>query len=115
MEILSARAEPPEDVLFALPNGVSTPEIKVDAPNGDPHAFAERFRAAAQFENARASTIDGLRVDFADGWAWAVRASNTTPVLVMRFDADSEEALERIQGEFRAQLLALDPELQLPF
>ena len=52
-------------------------------------------------------------MDFADGWGWC--ASNTTPVLVMRFDADSEEALKRIQGEFRAQLLALDPELQLPF
>jgi phosphomannomutase/phosphoglucomutase len=114
IEILSARGEPPEDVLGALPNGVSTPEIKVDAPNGDPHAFVERFRAEAQFENARASTIDGLRVDFADGWG-LVRASNTTPVLVMRFDADSEAALRRIQGEFRAQLLALAPELKLPF
>ncbi|HET7126507.1 MAG TPA: phosphomannomutase/phosphoglucomutase [Lysobacter sp.] len=114
IEILSARSEPVEDVLGALPNGVSTPEIKVDAPNGDPHAFVERFRAAAQFENARSSTIDGLRVDFADGWG-LVRASNTTPVLVMRFDADSEDALKRIQGEFRAQLLALDPELKLPF
>ena len=114
VEILSGRAEPPEDVLAALPNGVSTPEIKVDAPNGDPHAFVERFRAAAQFEGARASTIDGLRVDWTDGWG-LVRASNTTPVLVMRFDADSEDALKRIQGEFRAQLLALAPELQLPF
>ena len=114
IEILSARPEPPEDVLAALPNGVSTPEIKVDAPNGDPHAFVERFRSAAQFENARASTIDGLRVDWTDGWG-LVRASNTTPVLVMRFDADSEDALKRIQGEFRAQLLALAPELQLPF
>jgi len=114
VEILSARAEPPEDVLAALPNGVSTPEIKVDAPNGDPHAFVERFRAAAQFENARSSTIDGLRVDWTDGWG-LVRASNTTPVLVMRFDADSEDALKRIQGEFRAQLLALDPGLNLPF
>ena len=114
VEILSGRAEPPEDVLAALPNGVSTPEIKVDAPNGDPHAFVERFRAAAQFEGARASTIDGLRVDWTDGWG-LVRASNTTPVLVMRFDADSEDALRRIQGEFRAQLLALAPDLQLPF
>ena len=114
VEILSARNEPPEDVLAALPNGVSTPEIKVDAPNGDPHAFVERFRAAAQFEGARASTIDGLRVDWTDGWG-LVRASNTTPVLVMRFDADSEDALKRIQGEFRAQLLALAPDLQLPF
>lgn len=114
IEILSARNEPPEDVLGALPNGVSTPEIKIEAPNGDPHAFVERFRAAAQFENARSSTIDGLRVDFADGWG-LVRASNTTPVLVMRFDADSDEALRRIQGAFREQLLALAPDLQLPF
>ena len=68
----------------------------------------------AKFEGARLSTMDGLRVDWPDGWG-LVRASNTTPVLVMRFDADSEEALKRIQGEFRAQLLALDPELQLPF
>ena len=114
IEILSARNEPPEDVLGALPNGVSTPEIKVDAPNGDPHAFVERFVAAAQFENARSSTIDGLRVDWTDGWG-LVRASNTTPVLVMRFDADSEDALRRIQGAFREQLLALAPDLQLPF
>ena len=114
IEILSARNEPPEDVLGALPNGVSTPEIKVEAPNGDPHAFVERFRTAAQFENARSSTIDGLRVDWTDGWG-LVRASNTTPVLVMRFDADSEDALRRIQGAFREQLLALAPDLQLPF
>jgi len=114
IEILSARNEPPEEVLGALPNGVSTPELKVEAPNSDPHAFVERFRTAAQFENARSSTIDGLRVDWTDGWG-LVRASNTTPVLVMRFDADSEEALRRIQGAFREQLLALAPDLQLPF
>ena len=114
IEILSVRSEPVEEVLGALPNGVSTPEIKVAAPNGDPHAFVERFVAAAQFEGARASTIDGLRVDWTDGWG-LVRASNTTPVLVMRFDADSEDALKRIQGEFRSQLLALAPDLQLPF
>ena len=85
----------------ALPDGVSTPEIKVDAPGGDPHSFVERFRSAAQFEGARLSTIDGLRVDFPDGWG-LVRASNTTPVLVMRFDADSADALQRIQAAFRA-------------
>jgi phosphomannomutase/phosphoglucomutase len=114
IEILSVRGEPVEEVLGALPNGVSTPEIKVDAPNGDPHGFVERFVAAAQFEGARSSTIDGLRVDWTDGWG-LVRASNTTPVLVMRFDADDEEALRRIQGAFREQLLALAPDLPLPF
>ena len=114
LEILATDTQSPSDVLNALPNGVSTPELKVDAPNGDPHGFVERFRAQAHFEGARLSTIDGLRVDWPDGWG-LVRASNTTPVLVMRFDGDSAEALARIQQAFREQLLALDPELALPF
>ena len=114
LEILSVQPDTPSATLAALPNGVSTPEIKVDAPNGDPHSFVERFRSAAQFEGARLSTIDGLRVDFPDGWG-LVRASNTTPVLVMRFDADNAAALKRIQQAFREQLLALKPDLALPF
>ncbi len=114
LEILATDPQAPGEVLNALPNGVSTPEIKVDAPNGDPHHFVERFVAQSHFDGARLSTIDGLRVDWPDGWG-LVRASNTTPVLVLRFDGDSAEALERIQQAFREQLLALDPELRLPF
>lgn len=114
LEILATDPQSPSDVLNALPNGMSTPELKVDAPGGDPHAFVERFIAQAKFPDARATTIDGLRVDWNDGWG-LVRASNTTPVLVMRFDGDSQEALERIQQAFREQLLALDGELALPF
>jgi phosphomannomutase / phosphoglucomutase len=114
LEILAARSEPPAEVLAALPDGVSTPEIKVDAPGGDPHAFVERFRAKAKFEGARLSTIDGLRVDWPDGWG-LVRASNTTPILVLRFDGDDAAALRRIQAAFREQLLAVQPDLQLPF
>jgi phosphomannomutase / phosphoglucomutase len=114
LEILAARPEPPAEVLSALPDGVSTPEIKVDAPGGDPHAFVERFRAKAKFEGARLSTIDGLRVDWPDGWG-LVRASNTTPILVLRFDGDDAAALRRIQTAFREQLLAVQPDLQLPF
>jgi phosphomannomutase/phosphoglucomutase len=114
LEILAARPESPTEQLDALPDGVSTPELKVDAPAGDPHAFVERFRATAKFEGARTSTIDGLRVDWPDGWG-LVRASNTTPVLVLRFDADSQPALSRIQAAFRDQLLAIDPALALPF
>ena len=114
LEILDASGQSPSEVLDALPDGVSTPELKVAAPGDDPHAFVERFRAAASFEGARASTIDGLRVDWPDGWG-LVRASNTTPVLVLRFDADSVTAMARIQAAFRAQLLALQPDLALPF
>ncbi len=113
LEIL-AIDDDPSAVLKALPSGVSTPEIKVDAPGGDPHAFVQRVQAAAAFEGARLSTIDGVRADWPDGWG-LVRASNTTPVLVLRFDADSREAMARIQQTFRDQLLALDPELALPF
>jgi phosphomannomutase/phosphoglucomutase len=114
LEILASRSQSPSETLDALPDGVSTAEIKVDAPEGDPHAFVEAFRARAKFEGARLSTIDGLRVDWPDGWG-LVRASNTTPVLVMRFDGDSRDALTRIQNVFREQLLAMKPDLKLPF
>jgi phosphomannomutase/phosphoglucomutase len=114
LEILAAAPEFPDEVLHALPKGVSTPEIKVDAPGGDPHTFVEKFRDGAFFEGGRLSTIDGLRVDWPDGWG-LVRASNTTPVLVLRFDADNAEALARIQGAFRQRLLQIKPDLVLPF
>jgi phosphomannomutase/phosphoglucomutase len=114
LEILASRSQSPSELLDALPDGMSTPEIKVDAPEGDPHAFVEAFKARARFEGARLSTIDGLRVDWPDGWG-LVRASNTTPVLVMRFDGDNRDALTRIQTAFREQLLALRPEMKLPF
>ena len=114
LEILAADPARPSDVLDALPDGIATAEIKVDAPDGNPHAFVEAFIANARFEDARLSTIDGLRVDWSDGWG-LVRASNTTPVLVMRFDADSKEAMARIKQAFKDQLLALRPDLALPF
>ena len=114
LEILDASGQAPDAVFDALPDGISTPEIKVAAPGDDPHALVERFRAAARFAGARLSTIDGLRVDWPDGWG-LVRASNTTSVLVMRFDADSTNAMARIQQAFREQLLAVQPDLVLPF
>ncbi|NLW97686.1 MAG: phosphomannomutase/phosphoglucomutase, partial [Xanthomonadaceae bacterium] len=114
LEILALEPDDPSATLKALPGGVSTPEIKVEVADGNPHGFVARFQEAAKFEGARLSTIDGLRVDWNDGWG-LVRASNTTPVLVLRFDADSEEALGRILRDFREQILAVDPELKLPF
>jgi len=101
-------------VFDTLPKGVSTPELKIQVEEGEQFAFIERFLESAKFEGARLATIDGLRADWPDGWG-LVRASNTTPTLVLRFDAKDSEALERIKGVFREQLLAVEPGLELPF
>ena len=116
MEILAGDIEErtPEEVFATLPKGVSTPELKIPMREGEHYRFIEQFRARAKFEGARLTLIDGVRADWPDGWG-LVRASNTTPVLVLRFDADSAAALARIQDEFRRQLLALDSSLPLPF
>lgn len=114
LELLAKRAESPTRVLADLPKGVSTPELKIAMAEGEHHAFIARFIGVAGFEGASVSDIDGIRADWPDGWG-LVRCSNTTPCLVLRFDADSEAALARIQGEFRRQLLAVDPSLSLPF
>jgi phosphomannomutase/phosphoglucomutase len=114
LEILGSTETPPEAILNALPSSYSTPELKVQMQEGQNHAFIEAFRAQARFDEAEISTIDGLRADFADGWG-LVRASNTTPILVVRFDAETEEALQRIKAAFRGQMLAIEPNLDLPF
>ena len=108
LEILAQREETPDEVLAELPEMVATPELKVPVAEGTPHALVAMLVAAAQspdnpYVGGRLSTIDGLRVDFADGWG-LVRASNTTPVLVLRFEGNDEAALERIQALFRSQL-----------
>ena len=116
LEILADDPEgrTPEEIFATLPKGVSTPELHIQMQEGQNHPFIARFRERAQFEGARITTIDGLRADWSDGWG-LVRASNTTPVLVLRFDADNPAALKRIQDAFRAQILACDGSLVLPF
>ncbi|KFL36109.1 phosphomannomutase/phosphoglucomutase [Arenimonas donghaensis] len=114
LEILSSRAETPQEIFDTLPKGVSTPELKIEVEEGRQYTFIEDFLAKAKFEGARLATIDGLRADWPDGWG-LVRASNTTPVLVLRFDAKDEAALTRIKEAFREQLLATDSSLKLPF
>ena len=104
----------PEEIFAGLPKGVSTPELKIPLHEGEHYRFIEAFRRQASFEGARLTAIDGVRADWPDGWG-LVRASNTTPVLVLRFDADNEAALKRIQETFRRQLLAVDKALPLPF
>ena len=116
LEILASDLDDrtPEEIFSALPKGVSTPELKIEMREGDHYKFIDAFKAKASFEGARLTTIDGLRADWPDGWG-LVRASNTTPVLVLRFDADNEASLKRIQAVFREQLQAVDAALPLPF
>lgn len=116
MEILAGDLEErtPEELFATCPKGVSTPELKVEMDEGAHYRFIEAFRQQATFGDATLTTIDGVRADWSDGWG-LVRASNTTPTLVLRFDADNEAALARIKKVFRAQLLAVDPSLKLPF
>jgi phosphomannomutase/phosphoglucomutase len=114
LEILSAYDNPSE-VLEELPQDISTPEIKLEMQEGQPHALIARLQQEAEFPNAaNLTTIDGVRAEYSDGFGLA-RASNTTPVIVMRFEGDTPEALARIQGEFRQAFMALDPGLTLPF
>ena len=112
LEILARRTETADEVFAEIPEGISTPEIKV--PVEDPHAFVARFAQFNDFDGAKLTTLDGLRADWVDGWG-LVRASNTTPILVLRFEAKSEERLEEIKGIFRAKLLEIDPALTLTF
>lgn len=114
LEILALRDETADQVFDELPKGVSTPELKIEMAEGEHYAFMERFRERAKFPGARVTTIDGIRADYKDGWG-LVRCSNTTPCLVLRFDAVNKNALERIEAAYREQLLAVDPQLKLPF
>jgi phosphomannomutase / phosphoglucomutase len=116
MEVLASDIEQrsPQEIFDTLPKGVSTPELKISMHEGEHYRFMENFARKATFDGARLTTIDGIRADWPDGWG-LVRASNTTPMLVLRFDADTQRALTRIQDVFRTQLLALDPSLPLPF
>jgi phosphomannomutase/phosphoglucomutase len=114
LELLSRQADP-SAVLHALPQSASTPELQLPLAEGENAALIARLQRDARFPGAQqVITIDGLRVEYADGFGLA-RASNTTPVLVMRFEGDSQHALERIQQEFKAAILASKPDAKLPF
>ena len=111
LEILSRSADP-SAVLNALPTSHSTPELNVPCAEGEPRQVIARLLAEASFPGAReVITIDGLRAEYDDGFG-LVRASNTTPVLVMRFEGHTPEALHRIEADFMAALRAVKPDAQ---
>jgi len=120
LEILS-RVSDPSATLNALPDAFCTPELHIHTAEGENHALLAQLQQTAKFADApmftdarEIITLDGLRVEYADGFGLA-RPSNTTPVIVLRFEADTADALQRIQNDFREMFRQAAPHLQLPF
>ena len=114
LEILS-HFNNPSEILNSLPDSVSTPEQHIHMNEGEPHILIAALQKSANFEGAvEVITIDGLRVEYPDGFG-LMRPSNTTPVIVLRFEADSEAALKRIQAQFREVIWGTAPHVALPF
>lgn len=114
LEILSRRNQSSSEVFAELPDSVNTPELQIMFEEGEHYAFMETFKQRADFDNAEIITIDGMRVNYPHGWG-LIRPSNTTPCLVLRFEADSQAALDEIKDKFRQEILKQDNSLELPF
>lgn len=114
LEILAKDVRPADDIFNALPDSINTPELNMDTAEGENHPLVDKLIQTADFPDAKITTIDGLRVDFEDGFG-LVRASNTTPCLVFRFEATNENGLRRIQDDFRKLLKTQIPDAELPF
>jgi phosphomannomutase/phosphoglucomutase len=112
---LASRVSDPAAMLNALPQSISTPELQIALSEGENHAVVAQLQRDAQWPDARdVITLDGVRVEYADGFG-LVRASNTTPVLVLRFEAEDTDALHRIQQSLGAAIRAVRPDAVLPF
>ena len=114
LEILSKTDISIDDIFSKLPNSVTTPELKVYISDNEKFCFVNKFKEKANFEGAKKITIDGIRVEFSNCWG-LIRASNTTPSLSFRFEADDECSLKWMQKKFREELLKIDSKLKLPF
>lgn len=114
LKILSQHAADSNTLFQEIPNSVNTPELKIYVEENEKFELMEQLIQKANFNSAENITIDGLRVNFADGWG-LVRPSNTTPCLVLRFEAESEAVLQRIQDLFRQLISSVNPNLELPF
>ncbi len=111
LEILS-RSKDPSKVLNALPTSFNTPELNVACEEGEPKLLVEKLLETAKFPGAQVSTIDGIRADYKDGFG-LIRSSNTTPVLVMRFEGHTQAALHRIENDFMNALKAVKPDAKI--
>lgn len=113
-ELLAASDHTPQEVFTSLPDTINTPELRLEMDEGEHYKLMEELNQNADFDAGDVSKIDGLRVDFEDGFG-LIRPSNTTPTLIMRFESRTEEGLQRIQDQFRALLLQTRDSLTLPF
>lgn len=114
LEIVTAEFRSTTEIFAELPDSVSTPEINISLQEGENFSFVEDLQSKSSFEDAKIITIDGIRVEFKNGWG-LVRASNTTPSLVLRFEADDVAALEQIKALFKEQMLKIKADIELPF
>ena len=114
LEILGGHKAKSADVFAELPGGVATPELRIMLAEKHHARFMKDLRAKIDFKDAEISDIDGVRVEFRNGWG-LVRPSNTTPCLIARFEADDGQALEQIQASFRELIKKVSPDLKLPF
>jgi phosphomannomutase/phosphoglucomutase len=114
IEILSKDMRSSAEIFAQFPDSINTPELNIELEEGENFIFMESLFAEAHFTDGKITDIDGMRVDFSDGWG-LVRASNTTPSLVIRFEADSNEALLTIQNQFRQLMKKIKPDIVLPF
>jgi len=114
LEIVSATERSTEEIFGDLPDTVNTPELNIQFAEGEHYAFMDQLKQQATFDGAEVNSIDGVRADYPNGWG-LVRPSNTTPVLVLRFEADSENDIRHVQNAFRQELLKVQPDLELPF
>lgn len=114
LEIIGASDLTVSEQFQKIPNSVNTPELKINIADDEKFQFMQQFSELAKFSDARLITIDGLRVEFAKGWG-LLRASNTTPCLVARFEAEDQESLAEIQRLFKVQMHQLNSALELPF
>lgn len=113
IELLSFELDDADTLFERLPEDVSTPELTIDVTDETKFDIIKQLTQSANFENSTISTIDGIRVDFSHGWG-LVRASNTTPKLTLRFEAQDEISLAEIKDNFKKELLAIDDSLSFP-
>ncbi len=112
LEILANESRTSDEIFAAFPEDISTPEINIDVCDASKFSIIEQMQQA-DYPGGEPHTIDGIRVNYPDGWG-LIRASNTTPVLVLRFEAETQAALERIRDQFQRNLHAIDASLAIP-